>query len=605
LQACQTTTGWVAGGETVVSTYSATNPTGYSGDSLQFAVTASSTDRASRYTFPTPLDLTGYGTGAIIRAQVRCASDTNLTEFMVELRHDVVTPDYWRWPIFTAGAALDTWTEVAIPVYSYGAAGAGMDWSSVIDLSIISRPSGSYTGSLQVRDIRLGQVANDKDTPTGDLVADSAYDVRARYRDDAATIASSTLAANSVAGASNIKVAAITGLVAGQDMTITSAGVPETRRIVTVGTAGAGGSGVDVAYGYTAAHTSGDALTIRTWGPWTGWATFTYAAPPVVAANLPADTATVNDPTRTLSWTFGSSKAQDHAVISIFERIGTVDELIWQETQDGTAVSWDIPPFLIGTGNTYAWEVEAFDTTGLSATTTRRSFDTSFSAPAVLADLATVADDVESAITISWTASADPYLHHYRVWWQQNDGTWLRVDGGPAALGDGRTALTTAAFSYDGGRLGDNVFRVEAHNGAQVSEPAYAADAALASARPGSWMLVAQDGSAAFPFNPRNAPRSRNILMETYRPPGRGSAINLSWGSGGRSLRVQFAYVPGEDGDISAELDRIIAGMVPVFIKPAEPYGHDPLLGTPAGVTDEPDDAGMVGVSVEFEEVEI
>lgn len=62
------------------------------------------------------------------------------------------------------------------------------------------------------------------------------------------------LAAASIAGATNIKVTDVTGMTAGDVLQVGAAGSREFRSIVTVGTAGAGGTGVDVDVAFTKAH---------------------------------------------------------------------------------------------------------------------------------------------------------------------------------------------------------------------------------------------------------------------------------------------------------------------------------------------------------------
>lgn len=71
-------------------------------------------------------------------------------------------------------------------------------------------------------------------------------------------VASTTLAAASAVGATNIKVASIAGLVAGNYLMIGFFGSREIRKIVTVGTIGAGGTGVDLDYPLSYPQRSGD-----------------------------------------------------------------------------------------------------------------------------------------------------------------------------------------------------------------------------------------------------------------------------------------------------------------------------------------------------------
>lgn len=237
---------------------------------------------------------------------------------------------------------------------------------------------------------------------------DVAYDLRVRYRDDATPAVETTMAANSSAAATNIKVTSVTGMVAGQYLTLEAGTADEEARLITtVGTAGAGGSGITVDHGYTLAHTSGDTAKVHHWGPWSAWLTYIYHPPPVVAASSPADAGTVNDPTGNLVWTFTSSRVQDYAIVRIYEVEGGVDNLVWEATQQGVAVTYQVPPYLLATGKTYAWTVQAYDDFGFSGTTTRRTFSTSLTAPVQPAGLTATPSSAASKVALSWTGIYD------------------------------------------------------------------------------------------------------------------------------------------------------------------------------------------------------
>ncbi len=73
-----------------------------------------------------------------------------------------------------------------------------------------------------------------------------------------------TLAAAASAGDTNVKVTSVTGMVAGNALTIDSSGAnPETVTITTVGTAGAGGTGVMFTPALAFAHASGAFVTVN------------------------------------------------------------------------------------------------------------------------------------------------------------------------------------------------------------------------------------------------------------------------------------------------------------------------------------------------------
>ncbi len=71
-----------------------------------------------------------------------------------------------------------------------------------------------------------------------------------------------SLSAASAVGATNIKVASVTGLIAGQQITVDSGGAnPENATILTVGTSGAGGTGLTLTAALAFAHASGATVT--------------------------------------------------------------------------------------------------------------------------------------------------------------------------------------------------------------------------------------------------------------------------------------------------------------------------------------------------------
>ena len=72
---------------------------------------------------------------------------------------------------------------------------------------------------------------------------------------------STTLAASTSFGATNIKVASVSGLAAGDHVTVDTGSGAETRAISSVGTAGAGGTGVTVATAFNMVHIAAATVT--------------------------------------------------------------------------------------------------------------------------------------------------------------------------------------------------------------------------------------------------------------------------------------------------------------------------------------------------------
>jgi hypothetical protein len=814
------------------ATYTATAPTGYStstSDEIQ-ATGASSATRGWRNIMVQ--DLSDFSGGTLIKIQRRCTSVTNLTRWILRIFF-ATTSDLADFTIVAPADAINTWAEVVIakadPVFTSGT----VDWSNVTLFAFYVVPSGAYTGNLEVRDLRIGVTQTGKTVPDGDLVAESSYDARARYRDNATTKMATTLAASSIAGATNVKVASVTGMTVGDDITIIGAGFVssflETRTITVVGTAGGGGTGVTVSEGFTYAHTSGDNVGDYYWGPWTSWTTVKASVPPTVTAASPADRAIIADPTVDLVHTYSSpgGKVQDSRKVLIYRRLGyayrvlagdpesfwrlgeasgdvadseggitgtaiggltygvtgplspgdtttaitfdgtadyitatdiydfpgvlpfsiglwikpnayagagTSDRLLAKLATAGTTNGWELmlnetglakiqrtvagvaaiatavtaaalgswthvvgtydgatltiyvngvaeatqadagvlpgnaslvtigraahaagnyydgtagnvaiwaralpagevlalygsavevpgdqafyaetvagagltdtlPTLLLADDTVYAWQKIAYDSDLLAGTTTRRVFTTAFTVPDPIAGLVGTSDDEAGSITLSWTPSADPYLDHYRVYWRDQTGQLLRIDGGPAAVDDGRTKLTDATFTFYGGRLGDNEFQVTAHDGSLESVGS-TVDVTLGGMRPGSWE-VNSDGEEryAFPFDPDSAPRSYGATVESFSPPGRRYPLHLHWGQGGRTFSLSMTYTPPEDGDLAQLWGELLDQGRPVSVKAPEGYTWDVIRARVVGVNDAPQ-ASSMSCSVDFAEVD-
>lgn len=312
--------------------------------------------------------------------------------------------------VSAAGSPPSVITPDADPVYyvpyndldraAYGEAPVAREW----EIRNAAVPIGS--GTLVKYLTELSGMADLDQLGAGFVpAAESSYDLRARYRDDATEKYSSTMAASSSANATNVKLTSVTGLVVGDDLTLEPGTADEeTRPITVVGTAGSGGTGVTVSPGFTLAHTNGDAAKVFHWGAWASWLRMKRSVPPTVAAVAPLDGAIITDPTPTLSHAYASasSKAQETRTLRVYERTAAGDALVYAITLPGTGTSDVLPRFLLAGGKTYAWEIEASDTDGLTGTTTRRTFETSFFVPEAPTGLSATTDPLSGSITLTW-----------------------------------------------------------------------------------------------------------------------------------------------------------------------------------------------------------
>lgn len=603
-----TTSTSFVGDTNVTPTTVASAPATYSGNSLRLTLAASSVDRGARYTFPDALDLTGYGSQVNFLCWERHTSVTNLVDIRVRLES---TGGGWvEWAIADAADTVNVWRDSYSFLGAPDTASGTMDWSSVTGFYLWANVSGSYSGSIDFRDMVLGNNVWNTTTPdwTWGFEPETSYNSRVRYRDDADPVVDTTLAATSAASATNVKVTSVTGFVIGQDLTLGNDSTvnQETRTITAVGTSGSGGTGITVSEGYLFSHGNGTGARVFPWGPWSSWLTVGISDPPVVAATSPADAATVTDPTPDFVHTFTSpaGKLQAFRTLRIFKRTDGVDRQVYETDTVGTGLTDTGPVLLLEDGLTYAWEVVGYDTDGLYGTTTRRTFTTDFTAPAAITNLAATTDPVGSTVTLTWTASADTHFQFYVVRYIGADGQPQRIDLGPREVDDDREPLTDETFTFRGARLGDSTFRVTAHNGAQESDLAEV-DANLAASRGGASMLVIDDATGrAYANDLTGAPRIWEPIVERFPVPGRRYPAHFHWGTSARRVTWRCTYVPSEDPSLERAYGSLTHLGTAVYLKLPPGYDWDVMRARGiAGPTATPQQAGLVDLSTDFDEI--
>jgi hypothetical protein len=166
---------------------------------------------------------------------------------------------------------------------------------------------------------------------------------------------STTLAAAAAAGATNVKVASVAGLFAGNTVTIDSTGAnPETVTITTVGTAGATGSGVTFTPALAFAHASGataDALVASS-----GLVSEAFK----IDATAPTTTASVSPPTPDLAngWRSGS------ATVTLSASDGTSGVASTKYSIDGGSTQTYSAPFTISSEGSHTVSYWSTDNAG-------------------------------------------------------------------------------------------------------------------------------------------------------------------------------------------------------------------------------------------------
>jgi hypothetical protein len=575
LMALTDATGWVAGTNVSAGTV-ASAPTLYTGNSLRLTFAASSTDRGARYTFSEPLDLSGYSSGTDFQLWRRVSSSTNLTD--IRLRLETTVSDWAEWQFFPNGSVtLNSWVSRVPGLGDPDATAGTFDWSDIVSVYVWADVTGSYSGTVDLRDwfVGLAPYASVPPDYTYAMEFENSYNARVRYSDEGDALVSTTLAASASGGATNIKVTSVTGLVVGQDITLGSDAYAdqETRTITVVGTAGSGGTGVTLDDAIFYEHASLSDVRILPWGPWSPWLTVKVSEPPAVVATGPADAATVTDPTQDFTFTFTSpaSKAKATHTWNLYVREDGEDRLVYELDETGTGLTATAPFFLLEDGLTYAWEVVAYDTEGLYGTTTRRTFTTDFATPAAVTDLVATPDPASGTVTLTWTASVDAQFYVIRQ--LDADGNWARVDVGPRVLDDDRVPVTDETITLRTPTLGVNVFQVIAHSGALESEPADV-ETTLYPGRAGAWMLVVDDDRGlAWPVDASEAGRQWTGTVEEFDPPGNPYGVTYHWGTGARRTSLRFRYIPSEDGPLTRGLAALYNAGTALYIK--APAGSD------------------------------
>lgn len=588
---------WTAGTATTISTAGGA-PSGYTTAlNKKFAVAGLTTGNTSSNSKALVADYSVYGGGASLTVWRYLTSLTNVGS--ARLRFEFATAaDYAEFEV-GIGATLSTWEEHKLRKGAPTGTGGTVDWSNVKKLYLrVAASGGTVTSDVYLRDLRIGTVQTDKTVPDGYIAWESSVDVRRRYRDNATAKATTTLAALSAAAATNVKVTSVTNMVAGDDLTLeTATGFVETRTIQTVGTAGGGGSGVTVTAAFTYAHANTDPAVVYYWGPWGGWDTIKASQPPVATLSSPADAASVTDPTTLLDWTYSSpgSKLQRAYTVVVYQRVSGVDQEIANTGRVlSVATDYTLPAFLLTTtGQTIAWDVTVEDTDGLTTTSARRTFTSSFSAPAAPTALTATPDADTSSVALAWTASAGPNVYEHRVYWRNGVGTFVQV----ATVGAAATTYTDA-----GARPGDNEYQVTAHTGAMESAAA-TAEATLTALAGGSGAFVREDDERhTIGFIVYGAPRTREPGVESFRPPGRGVPVHLKWGISGRHVSVTIKFRPVADGDMPTLFDELLDGDLPGWLKFGAGWLRDPLWCQVVGVSDQIEVGGWAQMTVEFEE---
>jgi hypothetical protein len=475
-----------------------------------------------------------------------------------------------------------------------GAATARLD----IELREADTPQGS--GALHRRWYELP--TNPFTIPDGEVIFETSVDARVRAGNDASALASTTLNGALIAGATTLALTSATNFAIGQDIRIASAvtNESEVRRIANlVGTTVT----LDEALAY--AHASGQTVTAWVWGPWSPWTTWTALESPEVDLLTPADSATVTRAWQAFDWSSAANGSRT-IVDSTLNLYDEDEQLVGTVVVTGTTSIANAPAFLLEDATVYQWDVTVTDSEGLSTTSDRRTFTTAFTEPEAMASV--TAETIDGSVVLSWDEVTDTDLHHVEVSWQADDGTWVRIDGGPEELDDGLEAFTGTTLTHIGARLGDNAYAVRPHNGWRAAEPANATvTLGWYNLSRGSWELVGEDGDITS-VGPSDASITMAAMLSTSQPPG-GLNQAIHHGIAARSIPMRVTYLPSEDGLLATTLRRMMADPIygrparPQWIRPAGGYAIDPVWCVLASMTTSPAQHGFIDQSLDWLEV--
>lgn len=387
-----------------------------------------------------------------------------------------------------------------------------------VEIREAASPAGS--GTLVAQISTASPVTQDEALPSSTVEFEDSFDIGIRHRDGALPRFETQLAANSSASATNVKLDSVDGLAPGDQITIITNDAIETRVIQTVGTAGSGGTGVDVTEAFTHAHAENDDVKIFWWGQ-RRWIVLKPSEPPAVAITSPADEATVTDPTITVTHTFSSPGGKAQASRELVAIVGG-NEIYRSGQIAGTGLSTTLPPFLFSDAEQeITLELTACDTDGLCTTATAVTVDSEFAAPAALASVTATPDLDVDALLIEWSASelTDDEFHAYRVFARSGSGSFEQI----AFV----TAKATTSFLWPGvPHNSDIVIRVVQTNGFADSDPI---ETEARMDRRGVWAVRPDEAIEIRHVKFGQFSGGEAILDEEFQPEGRSHKLRVLW----------------------------------------------------------------------------
>lgn len=465
------------------------------------------------------------------------------------------------------------------------------------EIRVADTPQGDGALVIRAYDPTAAALATIAD---GEVTYETSVDVRVRAYNDTDDLVSTTLSGAHTAGDSTPTLASETGVTVGMTLVFSSAvaGETESGEVASLGP-------LTLTAPLQFDHGNAQAVKGRAPGPWSPWTTWSALEPPDVDLLTPANAATVTRPWQAFDWstTPHGGRTAASASLNLYDED---DQLLAAVAIDDATSIANAPAFLLEDATGYQWDVTVTDSAGMARTSARRSFTTAFVEPDALDGVTAAHGD--GGIVVSWDTVTDPDLHHIEVSWQADDGTWVRIDGGPEELGDDSEPFTGDTLTHIGARLGVNAYSVRPHNGWRAAEPSNAS-ATLAATDPtaGTWEAVTGAGSL-LSLRVMDAPIMADAVLDAQQPPG-GDNQAYSWGIGPRRISMRIDVAPAVDGTLAASLRSLMADpsrgrtATPVWIRPAAGWLHEPVWSVLASLAVTPGGGGRMQLSPEWLEV--
>jgi hypothetical protein len=252
---------------------------------------------------------------------------------------------------------------------------------------------------------------------------------------------------------------------------------------------------------------------------WSEYALVKISAAPTLSSVLPANAATITDPSPDVSWVYASSGGKPQARALLVLSAGST-ELYNSGWVEGTALLHHVPAFILPNSTVISWVLTVEDSDGLQVSISR-TFTTAFTTPAALASLTITPDLDEMALLCIWPESALT-VGEFEAYIVE-----ARTEGGQFRQVAYITEKGTTALLYKGAAHNrETIIRVTQTNGWAPSDPVEGSGLLVDELRQ-HWIRTA---SEIEPLQYVTAHSGDTVTdTEELSPLGRGEKLLLTW----------------------------------------------------------------------------